>query len=313
MKDIEYVKRIIALLDEGDVQQIVRSISKYGFSVPGFSNSYRAPKSAIIGCLALHNRKKKANYEILLENISTCRCSEKANDYVEMLLLWNKDEKNKEELVAKLLGIEEENKMQKIVSNKEQAVEEINDNYEQVEKLMSDNITLRERIKKLQASLQSKKIEIDNIEKQYEKLKKEYGKLEIVKTNQLHLIDQKDKIIQEYENEICEKKKVIETYQGQVESLKKYKENARRIICFVKAKEIIGVEGYNIDIFHDWNSDIRDRIDDKVYDEVWYVHTKFPYFYYIEVQHFFDCTIKDFRTKEQLITEIQGGIKNESR
>ena len=244
MKDVEFVKRVIALIDEEDVQYIVKMVSKYGFSVQGFSNPYKAPKRAIIGCLTGGNRRKKENYEILLENISTCDCLDETNKYIEMLLSWNKDERPKEELVETLLRLEDEKKIgEEVALNEKAKLEESAINEQKIEALMSENVELRDRVKSLKSTLRSKKIEIDNIKKQYEKLLKEYSKSEMEKTKTLDLLHQKEELIQKQVNMINEKEKVIVDYQEQIEDLKKYKENAPKIACFVKSKEIFKFEG----------------------------------------------------------------------
>lgn len=304
MKDIEFVKRIIALLDEDEIQNIVKNIAKYGFYVQGFSKPYKAAKRTIIGSLSSRRKGGKANYEILLENISISYCLEKSNECIKMLITWKEDENRREELVQELLKLEENKKQSDNVSveqimptNKDVIQEEINT-------LILDNEVLRERIKKLQTTLQHKKIEIDNVKKQYEKLLKDFEKLKIEKNNQVELSGQKEKIIQTQLKLIEEQAQDIVFYQNQVEDLKKYKENAPKIICFIKSKELFDFEGYDIDIFDDWNANIKEYVEGKNYDEIWYVHKNFAYTLYMEIKNFFECNIREFRTIEQLAKEM---------
>lgn len=179
----------------------------------------------------------------------------------------------------------------------------LNENKEMQKK----NEELKEKNKKLQLIIQGNKIEISNLKNDVTQLKKANEKLEkdLEKKQSECERYQSDSI--NYDKQIKEKDEQILLLLKKIEELKRYKECAPKILCFIKTNtDEIDLGGYDITYAKEWNEIQKSSIISQVYDEVWIIHKGFSYNDITEIKACVSCTVKEFLSLARLKNKIGG-------
>ncbi len=313
MNELEFVKELIALLNEGDKRNIIKQAVSKGFEVHGFSKTpYNAPKNIINSSLTRRNKKNVSNYFLILDVINKFPL-EQAEDktLIEFAKNWinSKDDKERNSIEIEIKrycqgtdGIQATDS--KNFDDMDVCTDNINNEDETQTEFEQKNIILQKKNKELKEKLKSSKIELDNLRKDLNICMKEERK-------QLLEIERLQQLAEEYsinKNELEEKLKESRNYSvnllSQVELLSHYKDKALKIACFVQNSQGLQLDGYNITFFEQWNKYIKENTDFDSYSEVWYVHEGFNYNCFLEVKKYFKCNTKEYMTVKKLISEV---------
>lgn len=310
MNDLEFTKKVIGVLNEAEVQKVLKKAITHGMVIPGFSkNPAKAPKQTIM--MSLSQRSKgEYYYAIILKVMYEFANNEFADNQRFLFVKRWRDNKSEHEKIEEELGqlieyMKSENS--ETADTTIVAEEDRNVKLKDVERELVKKITvLQERNKKLQASIQRKKIEADNLNKNFQKAQKENEKqkTEINKLEQQIVeLEMSREVLRK---EIFEKNSCIKNLLEQIEELSKYREHAPKILCFLKTKEEINFEGCDVTIADRWDLEVKESLAQVVFDEIWYVHKGFQYGDFIEMKENFTCRIQEFTNAQQLVEYIGG-------
>lgn len=276
MGEIDFVKKIIKILDADILQMIIKKAVKKGFAVPGFTkNVWMAPETSIYAAL---ERKKRGKYQssIFLEALNEIEIDD---EIIDLTKKWLEDKGGHEEIEQKIeqIGLEKAEKRKKEVIIEEKNVredikKEKNENYEnEIQQLQTKN-------KKLQNKIQDLKIGVDNYQKEILRLQKENEKFS-------KQIDEKAYENKELEDEISILKEDIKKLEYTLNLFKqeniKYQEIFKRtpkVLCF--SKRNINKDNfpfYNVEQLYKWSDEYEDIIKPKEYKEIWIIETDFSY------------------------------------
>lgn len=317
MDTTEFSARLIRILNEKELRETLKKSIAQGFSVQGFKNPWKAPRSTIIKCMEQKDRDGKYYYMTILEIISSLVDSENDNEISSSSLVkqWLNNNKILNEKIENDLTILEDKykayntKKEQIVSN--DSIKEVNVLHQnklgQANRILQEkNIALQEKNKTLQSTIQSNKIEISNLEKvisklqkENQKLDKEFNKTKIdMDTYNIHKVETRQKL--------NESNKYNLLLLDQIEELKKYKECAPKIICFIKTRvQDSDFGGYDITYVKEWNDNYKENLENNQYDEIWIIHTGFSYSDITEIKTYASCKVKEFLNITQLKNKME--------
>lgn len=310
---LEFSQRLIKVLDGDELQEVLKKAVAQGFSVQGFKNPWKAPKPAVIKGM---ERKKKGGeyyYEIILDaivNISGQSGSQsEAQAIAKKWLKIDNDKIQYEKIEKDLLKLEEKINILEINKKKtvSQPVVEQGDIISENDKLRKKNEELQQRNKKLQLTLQGNKIEISNLNKDVAQYKKKYERVQKIN-------EEKQKEYDEYQNDyknaikqVKEKNEYIALLLTRIEELKKYKECAPKILCFIKTStKDIDLSGYDITYAKEWGDSQKVSLMSQEYDEVWIIYKGFSFNNIKEIKSSASCLVKEFLSVERLKNKIGG-------
>lgn len=310
---LEFSQRLIKVLDENELQEVLKKAVAQGFSVQGFKNPWKAPKPTVIKGMEKKKKGGKYYYEIILDaiaNISEQRGSQsEAGAMAKQWLKIDNDEPEYEKIKEDLLKLEETAKVLEMNKSKSvsQSVVEKKDLIGENDKLCKKNEELQQRNKKLQLTLQGNKIEISNLKNDATQFKKMYERV-------LNNFEKKQKECDKYQNDyedaikqIKEKNEYILLLLTKIEELKKYKECAPKILCFIKmSTSDIDLRGYDITYARDWGEIQKASLMSQEYDEVWIIYKGFSFSDIKEIKSSASCLVKEFLSVERLKNKIGG-------
>lgn len=317
MDRLEFSKRLIKVLEDDEIKEVLKKASSKGFSVPGFKNPWKAPITTVIRRMEQKGKEGEYHYMLLLDIISELNVKEdeKSNSPSKVVREWKENGKIvNEQIEYDLVILEEKNKYHKKSAADEICIcadDKIN-NYSEInleeknEALKEKNKLLQDKNKKLQALIQSNKIEIGDYKQEINKIQGENSKL----MNQINeLLNNLDQCLKE-KDEAIKKSKEIEDHNlvliNQINELEKYRECAPKIICFIKAKvKDEEFKGYNIVFVKEWNNKYENNIVSNMYDEVWMVHKGFSYNDITEIKGCARCEVKEYLNISQLRNEME--------
>lgn len=310
---LEFSQRLIKVLDEDELQEVLKKAVVQGFSVQGFKNPWKAPKPAVTKGM---ERKKKGGeyyYEIILNaiaNISGQSGSQsEAGAIAKQWLKIDNDNPQYEKIEKDLHKLEE---MTNILDlNKKKTVSqykvEKDDIIGENEKLSKRNEELQQRNKKLQLTLQGNKIEISNLKNDVTQNKKMYERVQINFEKKQKECDEYQK---DYENaikQVKEKNEYISLLLTKIGELERYKECAPKILCFSKmSTNDIDLSGYDITYAKDWEDAQKVSLMSQEYDEVWIIYKGFSFNDIKEIKSSASCLVKEFLNVERLKNKIGG-------
>lgn len=326
MKDIEFVKEVLGLLDEEDYRLVYNQACSRGFTVPGFSNKKRTNNIPIAlitrsGVLQAKGRRDKYNYEILLEAMKSVALEKNdKNSILYDVKIWCEDTDSHEEIEKRINEIEKNNNDAYKLLEMEDVKEEINIEKKICNDLEKKNLQLeneieklKEKVKKYKDDLQHNKIQIGQLKEENGKLTKECEKL----NNKNETLNQKfEKQVSEHalelekaSNVVSEQKKEIEWLNKQIEELQQYKDVAPKILCFTKESSRIMLAGYDI-CFMSCVDELTKECIDVCYDEIWYVRKGFNHADLIYIKELFpEKEILQARNEIELMEKVAGGKK----
>ena len=308
MGEIDFVKKIIEILDADILQMIIKKAVKKGFTVPGFTkNVWVAPETSIYAAL---ERKKKGKYQssIFLEALNEIEVDDEIINLVKKWLE-DKDKRDKIEQKIERVYLEKAEKKKKEIITEDKNVQEnikkeMNENYEnEIQQLQTKN-------KKLQNKIQDLKIEAESDQKEISRLRKENEKF-------LKKIDEKTHENKELENEISILKEDIKKLEDTLNLFKqeniKYQEifkRAPKVLCF--SKRNINKDNfpfYNVEQLYKWSDEYEDIIKQNEYKEIWIIETDFSYAEVVKMKRLACDKIILKRNMKALIEKV-GGFRN---
>ena len=219
MEELEFSQRIVKILTGKALQDTLRKAGMQGFTVPGFAkNVSQAPPSILAAAMTKRKRGKGFQSGIFLKCLS-----ELDEDILESKLTqkWLEGGVSKEEAERELKDIEIS------ILEKQKQNENVQDGIEIEDSIKTDDKDdtqvikkQQERIKKLQATIQSYKIANDNYKKEIEQLKRENIKLEAKNAEELRNKTLMEDTIEELNNEIHEQKQKLAKMGTEIEKYK---------------------------------------------------------------------------------------------
>jgi hypothetical protein len=313
---LEFSQRLIMVLDDGELRETLKKAAAQGFSVQGFKNPWKAPRPSITKCLERKKRGGKYYYMIILEAIaSLINIEDTDTSEISAPLLAKQWLNNKENLYEKiekdLKKFEENSKTEKVEIDQTDMVDSVVklDFSEEKQELQKKNEIIQEKNKKLQSTIQGNKIEISNLKKSVTMLEKANEKLERELSIEKNECDFYINEIKKLTQNINDKDEYIRLLLNQIDELKKYKECAPKIACFIKAKIEEGYfGGYDITYFNEWSNSKKSfwRIDE--FDEIWIVHKGFSYNDITEIKNCVSGNVKEFLSIAHLKNKVGGRI-----
>ena len=307
MNDLEFVQKIIPVLSDEELSRVLKCSSAKGVVIPGFSKSpEKAPRKKVITSLK-QKIKRRNYYELILEVLYELADNEfQSNQNFNYIRHWREDNSQHNNILFELENLiknrqtdnlKQENQIERNIDINQENIRLQEENFRLTEK----NNELQERNKKLQSSLQKKKIEIDNLNKSIQKIQRDHSKqkdeLDSLKQN-IERLNTNEVMLKE---EILIKENCIKEFEKKIEELGKYRECAPKILCFIKKKEELFFEGYDITFISNWCIEVKENIKDNTYSEIWYVHKGFQYSDFIDIKEMFTCKILEFSNVQQLI------------
>lgn len=287
-------------------QDTLRKAGMQGFTVPGFAkNVSQAPPSILAAAMTKRKRGKGFQSGIFLKCLS-----ELDEDILESKLTqkWLEGGVSKEEAERELKDIEIS------ILEKQKQNENVQDGIEIEDSIKTDDKDdtqvikkQQERIKKLQATIQSYKIANDNYKKEIEQLKRENIKLEAKNAEELRNKTLMEDTIEELNNEIHEQKQKLAKMGTEIEKYKNMYENAPKVLCFSKKeidKEMFPF--YNVEWICEWKNDYVETIDWIKYSEVWIAESDFSYSETKTIKNLAKGKVIIARNTNMLITKVGG-------
>lgn len=310
MDTLEFSQRLIRVLDDNVLQEILKKAATQGFSVQGFKNPWRAPKPAIIKDMKRKKRGGEYYYIIILETIAKL---DSLNEVATMAKQWLQNDNGDilyKKIEDELKRIEEKKNNVFIEEKKPSSLEPmiVEDNLlNENKEMQKKNGELKEKNKKLQLIIQGNKIEISNLKKDVTQLKKINEKLEKDFEKKQSECEQYQSDSINYNKQIKEKDEQIELLLKKIDELKRYKECAPKILCFIKTNtDEMDLGVYDITYAKEWNDVQRASIVSQVYDEIWIVHKGFSFNDITEIKANVSCTVKEFLSLARLKNKIGG-------
>ena len=306
MEELEFSQRIVKILTGKALQDTLRKAGMQGFTVPGFAkNVSQAPPSILAAAMTKRKRGKGFQSGIFLKCLS-----ELDEDILESKLTqkWLEGGVSKEEAERELKDIEIS------ILEKQKQNENVQDGIEIEDSIKTDDKDdtqvikkQQERIKKLQATIQSYKIANDNYKKEIEQLKRENIKLEAKNAEELRNKTLMEDTIEELNNEIHEQKQKLAKMGTEIEKYKNMYENAPKVLCFSKKeidKEMFPF--YNVEWICEWKNDYVETIDWIKYREVWIAESDFSYSETKTIKNLAKGKVIIARNTNMLITKVGG-------
>lgn len=317
MNRLQFSTRLIKVLGDDEIKEVLKKASSKGFSIPGFKNPWKAPITTVIWHMEQKDKEGNYYYTMLLDIISELNIKEDEKSISPSKIVQEWKENGKiinQKIEDDLISLEKESTYQRnnIEDEISICVDDQSNNYNEIileeknEELKEQNKLLQDKNKKLQTLIQSYKIEIGNYKQEINKIQSENSKL-IKQINEL-LINLEQCLKEK--DEIMKNSKEIEDHNllliNQINELQKYKEYAPKIICFIKAKvKDEEFKGYDIVFVKDWNNKYENNIISNMYDEVWVVHKGFSYNDITEIKGCATCEVKEYLNISQLRNEME--------
>lgn len=306
MREIDFSKKIIKILDINVLQMIVKKAVTKGFTVQGFNkNVWLAPEALV--CAAL-DRKKKGIYQssIFLEALNEIEVDD---EIIELAKKWLKDKDARNEIEREIERIELA-RMEKKETNieetnaRENIKKEKNDNYEK------DIQQLQIKNKKLKSIVQDLRMEVENYQKEILRLQKENGKLG-------KQVEEKTYESSELKDEINILKENIKQLEYTLDFCKQenahYQEifkKAPKVLCFSKKDINKGnFPFYNVEQLHKWSDEYEDTIKWDEYKEIWVIETDFNYSEVVKMKKL-PCNKIILKRNIKSLIEKVGGYSN---
>jgi len=309
---LEFSQRLIRVLNDDEMQEVLKKAALQGFSVQGFKNPWKAPRPSIIKGMRYKKRGGQYYYLIILEAIANLSDLESSEISIQILAdQWLNNDDIPHEIIENNLKILEEKRRNTSDENelvvKLESVATDDTFLEENHQLQKKNEELQDINKKFRFTIQGNKIEISDLRNNITKLENANEKLEkIIKQKQ----EEYNEYLKGYENliiQIDEKDKYISTLIVQIEELKKYKECAPKILCFLKENtDDINFVGRDITYAKEWTDIQKESLASQEYDEIWIVHKGFTYSDITEIKASVSCTVKEFLSIARLKNKFGG-------
>ena len=290
MNDSDFTKKVFSNLQDRERKEVLKKAISVGFTVNGFSKKpYDAPLNTIL-ISANCKKEKKYQYQILLATMKELADEEGASELLKLVKQWvesSDSHKEIEEILEcynqeKRIIEEEENS---IITNSDKMLEQLE---KQNKELCNELKLAREKTKQHKRVIQENKIEIDNLKQEITRLKKDEKQVQDINKvlrNEIKKISEEREealgILNNKNHETEELKKTIEL-------LKTYKENAPKILCIIKKEETIEIPGYDITTIHNWNDEIKKKVEKGGYTKIWLIYSGFTYDVISDIKSTFD-------------------------
>lgn len=301
MDTLEFSERLVKVLDEDELQEVLKKAVSRGFSVQGFKNPWKAPKPVVIKEMKQKKRGGEYYYMIILHAIADVTTLKNSQIVIQsMAKQWLQNNINKtsnKNVETDLIKLEE-----KIAVSTEEKKEVVSQSIaskvslsEENEKLQKTNEEYKKKSKKLKTTIQGNKIEISNLKNEIIQLIKINKKIQGEYEKKKNEFEKSQSDYAAISQQIKEKDKYITELLEKIEGLNRYKECAPKILCFIKTnKEQIDFSGYNITFARGWKDAQKMSLENQQYDEIWIIHKGFSYYDIKEIKDNFSCTVREF-------------------
>lgn len=280
MEELEFAKELIKIIDTTILQRTLKKAATKGFSVQGFNkNVWTAPITLIIGALDKKKRGGNYQYRIFLESLASLEIDDIG---VRLAKKWLDEKEKREEVKNELLEIitkQQENTKIEQVEKKEIPI--VDDSKQEKACNQQNEMIIREqkdKIKKLQKSIQDFRIEIDNLKKEKEHVVKEKKKLEKINEDQKQEIDILKRKVEQVELQFTNCCAEVKQKEEELEEYKNILAQAPRVLLFSKRKINYNTfPFYNIQQIVDWKDDYIYNQELKEYNEIWIIESDYTY------------------------------------
>lgn len=311
MEELEFSRELVKISDKSTLQKALKKAGAQGFKVQGFEkNVWKAPVVMINSSLERRKRGGKYQCRIILECLAGL---EEENIECELARKWLKNGEERVEAEKKLLETalyrEAEKNTDENMTNVEIKKVISNDSDGKSDKNTEMLSRQKERINKLQKTIQDLRIAADNYKKEIETLDKERKRLirkyeEQQKRNEglIENIEKLEMQIGDYQQQLSQKDEEINYYKQKFEK-------APHIVCFSKKK--IDVEIFplhNIEQIKEWKNEFINEIKWKDYQEIWIVESDFSYPEVLSIKKMTNGKVVCARNLKSLIEKV-GGVK----
>ncbi|MGN0484812.1 MAG: hypothetical protein ACI4HI_14795 [Lachnospiraceae bacterium] len=314
MEILEFTQRLFKTLDSKEQKEVLKEAARKNFCVQGFKNSSMAPMNMVLKAMERSGKDKRPGSLVILESIVHQFMDEGNGEAAIAAAEWlcgeEETQSRAQKRLEKLEQAADEGKGEKTDENRQEQVEKKQETTtiinEDQNHWQEQETNFKNKIKKLQATIQKWKIQSENQEKQYLQLKKEKDrlqrKIEEQQQNMEVMLQQKDTLMQTIQRQ----KEEIQKLQKESELLAEYKRRVPKILCFSKTSfEETAYPFYNITWIEKWNEDMILTIDWKRYQDVWIISKDFSYYEIMEISKCAVGRVSKFLSMKRLKNKIE--------
>ncbi len=307
MEELEFSRELVKISDKSILQKALKKAGAQGFRVQGFDkNVWKAPVVMVNSSLEKRKRGGKYQCRIILECLAGL---EEGNIESELARKWLKNGEERVEAEKKLLETALYREAEENTANVEIEKAISNDSDGKNDKNIEMLSQQKERINKLQKTIQDLRITADNYKKEIETLHKERKKLTRKYEEQQKRNEELTENIEKLKIQIGEYQQQLSLKDEEINYYKQRFEKAPHIVCFSKKKIDIEIFPlHNIDQIKEWKNEFINEIKWKDYQEIWIIESDFSYPEVLSIKKMSNGKVVCARNLKSLIEKV-GGVK----